>query len=149
MGILNIFRRTTPSLPRLDHPVFGPIDATMANEDGSLFWQTAEGVATPRGVIGISFDGTADGPSQRQVELWTWIHDTFEALARSAEPLLLETLRDFNLEARFGELKWSGADLSPNGDRAGPWALSFELTDGSILTAHFEDEVPTVVSFDD
>lgn len=99
-------------------------------------------------MIGIFLDGTVDGPSERQVELWTWIYGNFEHLAKLAEPLLLERLRDFRLEARFGELVWSGVGLSPDGDKAGKWDLSFELPDG-IFTVYFEDGIPTTVSFDD
>ena len=48
MGILNLFRRATPSLPRIEHPLFGPMEATLVNDDGSLFWETPDGVPTPR-----------------------------------------------------------------------------------------------------
>jgi|GEM_PF-3942122 len=155
MGILSFFTRDRPSLPRVDHPVLGPMEATLVNKDGSYFWETSGPLVTPKGSISVFLDGSINGPSEEQVALWNWIYENSERLARSAEPLLLDRLRDFSLEAHIGDLVWSAAGLSADGDRSGTWNLSFDLSaegsdqDGAILTAYFENGLPIVVSFDD
>ena len=157
MRFLNLFKRAErPPLPRIDHTVFGRMEATLVNEDGSYFWETPDGVPTPKGPISIFLDGRMDGPSEAQVALWAWIYENSERLINSAQPILLDRLREFGLERHIGDLVWSAAGLSPDGDRNGRWDLSFELSagnsrfDGAILTAYFVEGVPTgVVNFDD
>ncbi len=157
MGILNLFKRAEcPSLPSIDHPVFGRMEATLLNEDGSYFWETPEGVLTPSGPISIFLDGSIDGPSNAQVALWDWIYANSERIINSAQPLLLDRLREFGLESHVGDLVWCSAGLSPDGDRDGNWDVSCKLSasnsrfDGAILTVYFAQGVPTgVVNFDD
>ena len=148
MGIMNLFKRAKP-LPRIEHPIFGPMEATLADEDGSYFWETRDPIPTSKGTISVFLDGSIHGPSEEQIALWRWIHDNSERLAKSAEPLLLDRLRAFGLEEHICDLVWTAAGLSPDGDKLGPWDMSFELPSGAILTANFENGVPTSVTFDD
>jgi hypothetical protein len=155
MGILNFFTRAKPFLPRIEHPVFGPMEATLINDDGSYFWETPDPLPTAKGPVSIFLEGQIDGPSEEQVSLWRWIYENSERFAKSAEPRLLDRLREFGLEEHIGNLHWSAAGLSPDGDKCGPWDMSFTLSAdksrfaGAILTAYFEDGVPTgVVNFD-
>lgn len=149
MSIFSFFKRAKPSLPQIDHPVFGPMVATLANDNGSFFWETSDPFVTPKGRIGVFLDGQGDGPSEAQVELWQWIYDNIESLTKAAEPLLLNRLRDFGLEDRASDLVWTDVGLSPDGSRDGPWDLSFELPEyGYVLTAYFENSSPTGVSVD-
>jgi hypothetical protein len=156
MGILNFLKRARPSLPQIEHPVLGSIEATLANDDGSYFWETPSPLPTGKGPISVFFDGGIEGPAEEQVALWEWIYENSERFTKFAEPLLLNRLREFGLETYIGNLVWSAAGLSPDGDRRGPWDMSFTLSvngnryDGAILTAYFANEAPTgVVNFDD
>lgn len=151
MGILSFFKKARPSLPRIDHPIFGEMVATMVNENGSLFWENPDPFTTPKGQISVFLDGKDSGPSEEQVALWQWIYNNIGLLTKAAEPLLLDRLRDLGLEDCIGDLVWIAVGLSPDGNRNGPWDISLELPakHGAILTAYFENEVPTAVSVDD
>lgn len=156
MGILNFFKGGKPSLPKIEHPVFGAIEATLKNDNGSYFWESPNPLPTEKGPISVFFDGGIDGPREEQVALWEWIYENSERFTEAAEPMLLDRLRDFGLERYIGNLAWSAAGLSPDGDRRGPWDMSFTLSvddnpyDGAILTAYFANEAPTgIVNFDD
>ena len=149
MGIFSIFKRS--SLPRIEHRVFGQMEATLVNEDGSYFWETPEPFPTAKGPISVFFDGSGEGPSAEQISLWQWIYDNSERFSQLAKPLLLDRLNDFGLEARIDDLIWTGVGLSPDGEKDGPWDMSFELPGdhSPILTAYFKEGIPTTVSFDD
>lgn len=151
MSILSWLKRKEPSLPTIEHPVFGWLEATLINDNGTYFWETSRDLVTPKGTIGIFFDAAAVGPTDAQIQLWQWIYQNQESLSKSAEPLLLNCLRDFRLGSRLGDLVWSGVGLSPDGNSESPWDMSFRLgaEQGAILTAYFVDGVPTTVSFDD
>ena len=151
MPVLSWLQRKKPSLPIIEHPVFGRLEATLLNGNGTYFWETSRDLVTPKGTIGIFFDAPVDGPTDAQVQLWRWIYQNQETLSKSAEPLVLNRLRDFQLESRLGDLVWSGVGLSPDGNSKSPWDMSFLLgaEQGAILTAYFVDGVPTTVSFDD
>jgi hypothetical protein len=151
MSILSFFKKARPSLPRIDHPLFGHMVATLVNENGSLFWENPDPFTTPKGQVSVFLDGKDCGPSEEQVALWQWIYDNLERLTKAAEPLLIDRLRDFGLEDRIGDLVWTAVGLSPDGSRDGPWNISFELPakHGAILTAYFENELPKAVSVDD
>ncbi len=157
MGILNLFKRTErPFLPRIDHPIFGRMEATLVNEDGSYFWETPDGVPTTNGPISIFLDGDVNGPSEAQIVLWRWIDENSQQLINAVRPFLLDRLREFGLESRISDLVWNATGLTSDGASCSSWDLSFELSsgksrfDGAILTAYFVDGVPTgVVSFDD
>jgi hypothetical protein len=151
MGILSFFKRARSSLPCIEHPIFGLMDATIVNKDGSLFWETRNSFPTSKGPISVFLDGDAKGPSEAQVVLWQWVYDNMEHLTKAAEPLLLDRLKDFKQEEHIGDLTWISVGLSPDGNKSGPWDLSFELPTkrGAILTVYFENEVPTGVSVDD
>jgi hypothetical protein len=135
----------------MDHPVFGKVEASVCNKDGTYYWETSSPLVTPRGAIHITFDAGANGPSDAQVAHWQLIYDDAEALVRSAQPLLLERLQDFHLESHLGDLLWSGIALSSDGSSTSPWQMSFELEVGhsATLTASFVGGIPVTVSFDD
>ena len=151
MRLISLLKKASPSLPRMEHPIFGQLEATLINEDGTYFWETSDPLLTSKGPICVYFDASADGPTDDQVVLWNWIYGNADTLAKSAEPLLLDRLRDFHLENHIRDLVWSAAGLSPDGDISGPWDMSFELraNHSAILTAYFVDGDPITVSFDD
>ncbi len=155
MGIIGFFRKPKQVLPRIQHPVFGWLDATLHNDDGSYFWETPDAVRTPKGEVSVFLDGPVTGPSEAQVALWEWMYANSKSLAQSAEPHLLQTLADFGLECDLSDLTWSAVGLSADGSIEMPWDMSFTLSltgskfDGAILTAYFAAGVPTgVVSLD-
>ena len=149
MGISKWFRRSTPVLPRLEHPIFGEIQATIDVGGGLYFWETPESLVTAKGPIGIFFDAPAEGPSVQQVEMWDWVYRNSESLTWTAEPEFRSRMAELGIEHRFSELVWSAVGLSKDGDPAKRWDMSFELADGAILTTYFSDGVPVSVSFDD
>ena len=134
-----------------EHPLFGKLEATLINKDGSYFWETPEPLITPKGRIGVFMDAPESGPTDDQVALWHWIYENVDSLTNLAQPLMLERLRDFQLEGRIPDLAWSAVGLSRDGDTKSPWDISFQPKgeESPILTAYFVNEVPTTVSFDD
>ncbi len=98
----------------------------------------------------VFLDGDITGPSEAQVALWQWIYDNVDDHTKAAEPLLLDRLKDFELEDRIGDLVWTAVGLSPDGTKDGRWDMSFELPAkyGAIFTAYFENGIPTSVSVD-
>lgn len=151
MAIFDFFKRARPSLPSIDHPVFGAISATMVNEDGSLFWESPDPFTTPKGLMQVFFDADSFGPSEAQVALWSWIYDNVEQFTQAVKPMLLDRLKDFAIEDHIDDLVWTGAGLSPDGRKDGRWDLSFELQKihSPIFTVYFENGIPTAVSADD
>ena len=155
MGILSFLRKPRLVLPRVQHPIFGLMEATLQNDDGSFFWETPGTMQTPKGEISVFLDGPVTGPSQEQVALWDWIYANSENLVHLAEPHLLQTLADFGLERHLDDLCWSAVGLSTDGSRESPWDMSFALPisgskfDGAILTVCFAAGAPTgIVNFD-
>jgi hypothetical protein len=149
MRIFNFFGKAKPSLPSIQHPVFGRMEATLVNEDGSYFWETPEPIPTSKGPISVFLDAPATGPNQAQVELWNWIYDNQKELREAAEPIMKATLTEFGLQALLEKLSWTSVGLSPDGERSGAWDVSFEFPNGPIFTANFKGGVPTSVSVDD
>jgi hypothetical protein len=149
MRIFDFFKRMKPSLPTIAHPVFGRMDATLVNDDGSYFWETPEPIPTPKGPISVFLDGPETGPSEEQVNLWHWIYDNHKDLSKAVEPILRATLTEFGLQTHFDKLAWISTGLSPDGDKAGAWDMAFELQNGPIFTVHFKAGAPTVVDVDD
>jgi hypothetical protein len=154
MGILSFFTKAEASLPSIEHPVFGKMEATLVNDDGSYFWETPEHLDTLKGPIGVFCDGPVEGPSDEQVALWNWIYENSERLAKLAEPLLVDRLQSFGLQPQAGNLVWSAVGLARDGHKDSPWDMSFNLSaenhrlGGAILTAYFEGGAPTGVSID-
>ena len=130
------------------------MEATLLNDNGSYFWETPDPLVTEKGEISVFLDGPLDGPSEKQVAFWQWLYVNSETLAEAAQPLLRDRLREFGLDASVSSLVWSAAGLSTNGNQDGSWDMSFTLStagklQGAILTAYFENGVPTIISLDD
>jgi len=151
MSFFRWLQRAERSLPIIEHPVFGKLEATLINKDGTFFWDTPRSLVTPKGSVGIFVDASSDGPTDAQVALWHWIYENAETLAKLAEPLMIDRLREFGLDTHIRDLVWSAVGLSRDGHSRSPWDMSFELLaeDNAVLTAYFVDGVPTTISFDD
>jgi hypothetical protein len=149
MRIFNFFGKAKPSLPSIQHPLFGRMEATLVNEDGSYFWETPEPIPTSKGSISVFLDAPESGPNQAQVNLWNWIYDNHKDLSEAAEPMMKATLSEFGLQAQFEKLSWVSTGLSPDGERTGAWDMAFELPNGSIFTVYFKAGVPAAVGVDD
>ncbi|MEQ1542360.1 MAG: hypothetical protein ABL926_08915 [Novosphingobium sp.] len=148
MGIFSWFSQKPPALPKLDHPIFGKLVATIDHGDGTFFWETQEQMQTSKGKIGIFCDAPDSGPSENQVSQWMSIYANFEYIRAKSEKILIDRLEDFGLESRIDEMIWSAVGLSIDGSMSSPWDISFDL-DCKIFTAYFEDGKPKLVTCDD
>lgn len=131
----------------MDHPVFGPIEATIDHANGHYFWETPLGVNTEKGEIGVFFDAPSDGPSAAQVAMWHQILSDSDRLSQKAEPLLRDRLLEFGWADRYGELKWSAVGLSTDGSVGSDWDMSFSIPE-AIFTVYFKHGMPETVSCD-
>jgi hypothetical protein len=148
MGIFSWLFKSTPLQPDMIHPVFGAIQMTLDNDDGTKFWETIEYSKTPKGTVGFFFDAPATGPSDAQVAQWHHIYENYETIFAGIEALIRNELRNYGIEDQFSQLEWSGVGLSNDGSMDSLWNLSFETPDGAILTVNFDQGVPGAVTFD-
>ena len=145
--LFNLFK-SDPQAPELVHPIFG-IMSSFSSHDGTTVWQSENDFETSIGHIGITIDGTDEGPSKELVLAWERVILEFDAWKAKAQPKLQETLTEFGHEEKFNQLKFAGFGFYTEGKEQVDWDMSFELESEFMLyTVCFKDGQATKVHAD-
>ncbi len=134
----------------MEHPTFGKMDAVIDYGSEMYFWEMTKPVYTPIGRIEGAFDAGADGPSASQLAHWHEIISDYESFKPIFEPMLKQTLHEFDRVHEFGQLRPSTISFHDQPDVDVDWDLAFEHPiSNSIYTVCFIGNQPTAVTVDD
>lgn len=149
MNFLSRLFKPSPSLPSVQHPKFGKMQAVIDYGNGMYYWEADGPVDTQLGNLEPSFDAPVEGPSEVQTNRWQEIVDNYPSHFLNAEHLLRENLAGFGDEGEFDRLKLISVDLHDRPDVEFEWAFAYELPkNGMIYTVLFANNNPKVVTVD-